>query len=431
MASVPPIRIPTLSVEGYRAFRDRSELELRPLTLLFGRNQAGKSTLLRLLVAMADSVFGQTRVLDMSSPALLGSTFKELGWLGPEPSFRPRLRLTASDSRAFFEVQLTDEDGVAPNRFLLGRGEGPPDLDVSLGDVSQSGPQQFCATFTGRANSAEWTGPVEFNSLLPALPETDQTRYAIRRLAEVRSCLEALRGIQWLSATRPQALANTRRARCCLPDGSDLPGALQGRLDVMAQASHWLSEVSGLAESVAIGKDSAGLVRLELKRIGQEALPSHLAGEGLQWLLPNLLCACWAECGGAGAPTMLAIEEIEARLHPNLQIALLERLVETVRKGVPCVLETHSIYLLRRVQLAVLEQRLTPQEVAIHWVERDGHAARVRRIHVEQDGTLKGWHPETFEEEQQLNRKIFQARWRAHTPQPPIPGALDAMSRGS
>lgn len=430
MASESSIRIPTLSVEGYRAFRDRSELELRPLTLLFGRNQAGKSTLLRLLVAIADSVFGQARVLDMTSPALLGSTFKELGWLGPDPSFSPRLRLTAPDSRAFFEVQLTDENGVAPNRILLGRREDPPDLDVSLEDVSPAGPQQFHAEFAGRANAVDWTGPLEFNSLLPTIPDTEQTRPAIRRLAEVRGCLEALRGIQWLSATRPQALANSRRARCCLPDGRDLPSALQGRPDVMALASHWLSEVSGLAESVAIGRDPTGLVRLELKRIGQEALPFHLAGEGLQWLLPNLLCACWAECGGAGAPTMLAIEEVEARLHPNLQIALLERLIDTVRKGIPCVLETHSIYLLRRVQLAVLEQRLTPQDVAIHWVERDGHAARVRRIHVEGDGTLKGWHPETFEEEQQLNRQIFQARWRAHAA-PPMPAAPNAMGNGA
>jgi predicted ATPase len=109
---------------------------------------------------------------------------------------------------------------------------------------------------------------------------------------------------------------------------------------------------------------------------------------------------------------MLAIEEMEARLHPNLQIALLERLLKTVAVGIPCILETHSIYLLRRAQLAVVKGELTPEDLAIYWVERDGHAAQARRIEVLPDGTLHGWNPETFEEEQQLSRDIFEARWK-------------------
>jgi len=120
-----------------------------------------------------------------------------------------------------------------------------------------------------------------------------------------------------------------------------------------------------------------------------------------------------AELTGEDGPTMLAIEELEARLHPNLQIALLERLLLTVAAGIPCVLETHSIYLLRRAQLAVVKGELAPQDLAIYWVERDGHAAQARRIEVLPDGTLHGWNPETFEEEQQLSRDIFEARWKA------------------
>ena len=58
--------LPVLQLESFRAFRDRAELELRPLTLLYGRNQVGKSTLLRLLPLrrLALTVKYQHRFLD-------------------------------------------------------------------------------------------------------------------------------------------------------------------------------------------------------------------------------------------------------------------------------------------------------------------------------------------------------------------------------
>ena len=45
----------TLTLANYRAFSRPTELELRPLTLLYGWNSAGKSALLRLLPLLAHS----------------------------------------------------------------------------------------------------------------------------------------------------------------------------------------------------------------------------------------------------------------------------------------------------------------------------------------------------------------------------------------
>ena len=110
----------TIDVEALRAFKDRARLRVRPLTLLYGRNQAGKSSLLRLLPWLGDCVFGRAPLVDLQSAALMGSTFKELGWLGPEPLSSPTLRLTSGSDGPFYEVQLTDESGVVPNRIRIG-----------------------------------------------------------------------------------------------------------------------------------------------------------------------------------------------------------------------------------------------------------------------------------------------------------------------
>lgn len=71
--------IQSFTLKNYRSFVDRTTIELRPLTLLFGYNNYGKSTLLRILPLLADSLNGQSRTpLALDSPAVRGSHFNDL-----------------------------------------------------------------------------------------------------------------------------------------------------------------------------------------------------------------------------------------------------------------------------------------------------------------------------------------------------------------
>jgi predicted ATPase len=113
------------------------------------------------------------------------------------------------------------------------------------------------------------------------------------------------------------------------------------------------------------------------------------------------------------APSLLAIEEPEAHLHPHLQVALFQRLLDTVRAGVPVVLETHSVYVLRAMQIAVLRGQLDPAQVGLHWVAQDADgAASVLPVEVRADAVLSGWRPLAFEQEQELAHEILDLRWK-------------------
>ncbi|MBK3434390.1 AAA family ATPase [Pseudomonas sp. CCI1.1] len=46
----------SFSVENYRSFSRKQDIELRPLTLFFGWNSGGKSALLRFLPLVAESL---------------------------------------------------------------------------------------------------------------------------------------------------------------------------------------------------------------------------------------------------------------------------------------------------------------------------------------------------------------------------------------
>ena len=409
--------LPAFKVRSFRAFRDEASIRLRPLTLLYGHNQAGKSTLLRLLPLIANSLLPGTAALDLQSPSLRGGTFKELGWMGRAPALSPWITVVSHNSQPepTFAIQYADDNGIVVNRVQLSRGITGDTFIVSLdGDVHRTS-EQIEALYSGKYRGSDWTGTLTFSRFFPDnLPDR-----AEEIAQDVQAALEPLARIQWLGANRlADGSAGTRRALCCLPDGSDLASLMRGQeRTVLATASQWLSGQEGLADEVTIQTSPSGQPQLVLGAPGRERLPIYLAGEGVRALLPILLCACWADAGrgkaDSDAPSMLAVEEPEAHLHPNLQVALFDRLIETVRRGIPVTLETHSVYLLRAMQVAILEGRLSSEDVGLYWVESDTDgAASINPVTIEKDATFKEWRPFEFEQEQELAHQILDLRWQ-------------------
>lgn len=73
------MRLARVSLENYRSFVDEAVIELRPLTLLFGYNSAGKSAAVRILPILAASVTpGQNAPLALDSEAARGASFRDL-----------------------------------------------------------------------------------------------------------------------------------------------------------------------------------------------------------------------------------------------------------------------------------------------------------------------------------------------------------------
>lgn len=69
----------SFALENYRGFADRVEIELRPLTLFFGYNSAGKSALVRALPLLCDSVRSDIiSPFNLDSETVRDATFDDL-----------------------------------------------------------------------------------------------------------------------------------------------------------------------------------------------------------------------------------------------------------------------------------------------------------------------------------------------------------------
>ena len=92
----------------------------------------------------------------------------------------------------------------------------------------------------------------------------------------------------------------------------------------------------------------------------------------------------------------LAIEEPENHLHPRYQSLLAEMFADAYKNyGIHFIVETHSEYMVRKLQTLVAKKELTPDEVSLQYLyspdieQRPKGEPQVKNIPIREDGILK------------------------------------------
>lgn len=86
------------------------------------------------------------------------------------------------------------------------------------------------------------------------------------------------------------------------------------------------------------------------------------------------------------------VEEPEANLHPNFQSKLADILVLLLSRGYKFIIETHSEYLIRKLQYLIAKQEAKPEDCVIYYFNADEHVSekepKVKQIEINEDGNL-------------------------------------------
>lgn len=110
---------------------------------------------------------------------------------------------------------------------------------------------------------------------------------------------------------------------------------------------------------------------------------------------------------------ILIIEEPEANLHPNLQSKLADILVMAHQKfGIHFILETHSEYLIRKLQYLVAKKDISQDDVMIYYFNSDEYVTtnekKVKEIKIDEFGGLTDtFGPGFFDEATQLQFELY------------------------
>jgi predicted ATPase len=435
-----------LRIENFKAWRDTGELELAPLTILFGPNSSGKSSINHLLMLLKQTVRSADRnsVLDLgdpSSPVDLGN-FRdlifghqlrnrlrfELEWaLGAPLEIRdPRSRHRYSGDRLAFRAEIRQ-----PEASRVAQSEGfryevrssdreSAGLDVSLTRDPKrpsrwklvSGNYDFVRT-TGRA--WELPRPVQFYGFPnEALVYFQNSAF----LSDLEFNLEAQIGkVSYLGPLRsPPARRYTWGGG--VPEDVGLNGgsAVQALLSARGRSfnwrprtktrsfetvvAEWLQEMGLIStfDVVEIAPDSDLFeVRVRVGRTSEEVKLTDV-GFGVSQVLPVVV-----QCFYAPANSTVLMEQPELHLHPGVQASLADLFIAAVtaredgaERRVQLIVESHSEHLLRRLLRRIAEETVKPEDVAMYMCTQTKSGSAIERLEVDEYGDVLNWPPDFF-----------------------------------
>ncbi len=394
--------IESVTIEGFKAFRDRTTLKIRPLTLLAGANSSGKSSAMQPLLLIKQTLEAQydPGPLLLSGPNVALTSMTQCLWRGVDPLGR------ASTFSVGFELG----DGL---RFK-----------PTFQSAERNTPVQIRAMSIVTRGKEHWIEPGMGTNVLMEMFDWLRTELPFPMTAiglrQERCFLELVLvtekfGLVGFPLVPPEALpdiihipglrGNPLRQYPTTQVGKRFPGTFQ---DYTASiVLHWQESRSGklfvlgnqlqrLGLSWKIEAVPLSAVGVELKVGRLPNRPEHVendlvniadVGFGVSQILPVLVALLVAQ-----PDQLVIIEQPELHLHPLAQARLAPIIIEAAKGGVRLVIETHSLTLLTALQAEVARGHLDPDHTALHWFSRDEEGAcSVKSVTMGRDGSTGDW----------------------------------------
>ena len=415
-----------IRLENYKCFNSAVAIEVKPLTIIIGKNNSGKSALCRaaLLISRALNIDAQGPV-DLKFENLdFGSTFTDLIYNKyPHGNIKLGATFQGDDVTTHtFDVTIQHFDeyklpivsefhsnALSKKLSFYWQGKDPiKDLNNYSTDIQ--GKNTLQVSFVGILPESidepiAKDGMENFNYLLTL-------RFALASAFRSISYLGPFRQIPQRTylypGNRPSGVGNSGATVAQLL-GDDI---LRRKGELTEQVGSWFERNSGGWKlAVKTTEESFSVV---LRKGENSPAEINLAdvGAGVSQVLPIVTLRKLDEATGTNN-RFEVVEQPELHLHPSAHFEVADLYVQAViGTNARFIIETHSENFLLRLRRHVAAGKIQPEQIAIYWVYQAENSSEVRRIDVDGSGNLSYWpqgvFSEDFEEAKEiakLNRK--------------------------
>jgi predicted ATPase len=435
----------SLRIQNFKAWKDTGALRLAPLTVIFGTNSSGKSSLGHLLLALKQTVqmADRKRALHLGDEKALIDlgTFADclyghdtqrtleftLGWktpgsmavsdalsqgqyMGDELKLSAKLNADKAGQPQTTEISYTLAQGAAQAlQVTHGRNASggtlqskPLKLIHAVGRKWPAEPPEKFYRFADRTLSRYQNA----DFLAEFALETERVIDGVFYLGPLRS--PPKRVYQWSGDTPRDVGQQGEYAIAAL-----LAAAQQGRqlnraykkskqpFDAFIAA--WLVEL-GVISAFAVKPVAKGRKEYEvLVKTHADAPEVKLTdvGFGVSQVLPALVQAFYAPHGSS-----IWMEQPEIHLHPMAQSNLADAFISAVQsyesgkpRNTQLIVETHSEHFLSRLQRRVAEGVIEPADIAVYFVSHRAGGAHAETLQLDLAGEISNWPANFFGDE--------------------------------
>lgn len=360
--------IERVSLQNFKCFSAKRDIRMARITILYGHNGRGKSSLSQALLLVGQSMKERN---DLDQLVIVGDQVK-------------------LDSFADIKTKGSGEDEV---KFWI-------DTDkeqVEMGFSPFEGKPQL-----GRLSSLFFNGEDRFEAQTTKSADANDGGEKVAFSTSDISVLQQLKGITYISAGRlgpvNDALRNDSLSLNSVGTrGENLLNALSHQTpEFVSYVGQCLSTILG---GGAIQIPNPEATRLELmlnSRDGDQLFHPVNVGFGYSYVLPVIVGTLLAENG-----SVVIVENPEAHLHPGAQSRIMEFLIEqSLKKDLQLIIETHSDHVVNGMRISMKKGTLKPSDSVIqHFAyAEEAEDPVVTCITSDSHGNLSDY-PEDFQDE--------------------------------
>ena len=360
--------IESISLQNFKCFAEKNTIRLCPITILYGHNGRGKSSLSQALL-------------------LIGQSMKERNDLEQLVIVGDQVQLDS------FDDIKTAGSGTDEVKFCLNTDKE----SVEIGFSSYPGKPQL-----GRLSTLIFNGEDRFDvQTTHSTEESDEFKKVAFSTSDI-SVLQLLKGITYISAGRLGPVNDMVRNDSLPPTKIGTKG--ESMLNALSHQSQDFvnfvgRSLSRILTGAAVKIPDPKATRIELllnSRDSDRLFHPVNVGFGYSYVLPVIVGSLLAEQG-----SILIVENPEAHLHPGAQSRIMEFLIEqALSKKLQIIIETHSDHVVNGMRISMKKGMLKPTESIIQHFAYDGDSATpvVTPITSDSHGNLSDY-PDDFLDE--------------------------------
>ncbi len=431
-----------LSLEHFKSWRRIQEMRLAAITGLFGSNSSGKTSILQVLLMLKQTVESPDRaqVLNLGDERSLTQlgTFRDmvyrhetpgtlrwtLSWSLPkelkvaDPEQRDATLFSGKEMQ--FHAEITEN---ASGRMVVKKlGYNFAGHDFVMVRTSEAAEKYQLSVepagfrFKRRTPGRAWDLPAPVKSY--GFPDQVRTYHQNAGfLADFELAFEELfsrtyylgplrdypqREYTWAGAQPADMGWGGERAIDAIlasrERGEKISrGHGRKRVTVEEYVVEWLQNL-GLIHSFSVRPITKGgtlyQVRVRKTPDAAEVLITDV-GFGVSQILPVLVLCYYVPEG-----SIIILEQPEIHLHPSVQTGLADVFIDAIKtRKVQIILESHSEYLLRRLQRRIAEETLVKEDAALYFCDIADGASRLTPLELDVFGNITNWPKDFFGDE--------------------------------
>ena len=440
----------SMRIGNFKTWSDTGEIKFAPITIFFGSNSSGKSSLGQFLVLLKQTVANS----DRKSILTLNSRDKLIDFGTPsdiifDHNIQNKLSFSYTwklDSELCFEDSITqikynfDEISFAANINIVGEDfltfevdsykytmypEATSDgknVELSLKKTNSTGDRSYILKSDGyklvktRGRSWNLSAPVRFygfpNEAVSYYKNAEFLQKinlyhedlfsALNYLGPIRK--EAKRTYEW-SGNEPENVG--------IDGGNFISAILSAKNQGRELNFAFKTKKRSFQEIIALSLQKMGLVEeLKIEKITKDRQEYTVkvrvrknspwvdiadVGFGISQVLPVVTQLFFAPKG-----SIIIIEQPEIHLHPSAQAGLADVIIDAIKarengdRSIQLIIETHSEHFLRRLPRRLAESQITDSDIVAYFANAESYPTKLEKLNVDEYGNIHNWPKDFF-----------------------------------